>query len=170
MRKVQMAKRASSKVADWREGRRIRAYELKQAGWKQKDIAAALGVSNGAVSQWMRRAQGTGAEGLRRHPARGASSKLSAMQLEQLPALLAQGAEAYGFRGNVWTYERIRYVIQQEFGVSYHADHMNFILKKIGWTRQKPRKRAAQRDESAIAEWKADWSQVEKKPQRKGEP
>jgi predicted transcriptional regulator len=42
---------------DWREGRRRRAWELKEAGWKQQDIAVALGVSGGAVSQWLTRAR-----------------------------------------------------------------------------------------------------------------
>lgn len=54
-----------------REARRIRAYELRQAGWKQKDIAVALGVTKGAVSQWMSRARQGGVEALRRHPAPG---------------------------------------------------------------------------------------------------
>jgi hypothetical protein len=35
---------------EWGEGRRRRAWELKQQGWKQQDIAAALGVTPGAVS------------------------------------------------------------------------------------------------------------------------
>jgi len=42
------------KKADWREERRKRAWALKEAGWRQKDIAEALGVSEGAVSQWLK--------------------------------------------------------------------------------------------------------------------
>jgi transposase len=87
-------------------------------------------------------------------------------QFAKLPEVLGRGAEAYGYRGNVWTYERVAAVIAQEFGVKYHPDHMNFILKKIGWSRQKPRKRAAQRDEEAIQEWQEDWPSVEKKLRR----
>jgi DNA-directed RNA polymerase specialized sigma24 family protein len=56
---------------DWREGRRRRAWELKEQGWKQQDIAAALGVTPGAVSQWLSRARQGGVEALRRHPAAG---------------------------------------------------------------------------------------------------
>ena len=58
----------SSQAADWREGRRIRAWELKQEGWKQRDIAQALGISAGAVSQWLKRGREGGVEGLRRRP------------------------------------------------------------------------------------------------------
>ncbi len=86
---------------DWREGRRRRAWELKEQGWKQQDIAAALGVTPGAVSQWLKRAREQGVEGLRRHPAPGRQPRLTPEQVAQLPELLAQGAEPYGFRGQV---------------------------------------------------------------------
>ena len=88
---------------DWREGRQRRAWELNEQGWKQQDIATALGVTAGAVSQWLKRGREQGVEGLRRHPAPGPTPKLSAAQVAQLPALLEPGAEAYGFRGQVWT-------------------------------------------------------------------
>src|SRR5947209_8685983 len=92
---------------DWREGRRLRAWDLTQAGWKQKDIASALGVTAGAVSQWLRRARDGGVAALRHRPAPGAPPRLSAAQREQIPALLARGAEAYGFLGDVWTCPRV---------------------------------------------------------------
>ncbi|MGZ3665160.1 MAG: helix-turn-helix domain-containing protein, partial [Ktedonobacterales bacterium] len=76
----------STKTAqlDWREGRRRRAWELKQQGWKQQDIAAALGVTPGAVSQWLKRGRAQGVEGLRRHPGPGRQPRLSAEHLAQL--------------------------------------------------------------------------------------
>jgi len=91
------------RTTDGREYRRLRAWELKQQGWKPKDIAEALGVTPGAVSQWRQRARAGGKEALQRCPAPGRAPRLSAEQKEQLPALLAKGAEAYGFRGAVWT-------------------------------------------------------------------
>ena len=53
----------SKQATDWREGRRLRAFELKQQGWSQQRIAEALGVSKGAVSQWMKRARRRGSRG-----------------------------------------------------------------------------------------------------------
>jgi transposase len=94
--------RQEKKQLEWKEGRRRRAWELSQQGWKQKDIAAALGVSKGAVSQWLKRARKEGIEALRRHLASGRPPKLSAEERAQLPGVLAQGAEAFGFRGQVW--------------------------------------------------------------------
>jgi putative transposase len=122
---------------DEREARRLRAFELKQAGWKQKDIAQVLGVTKGAVSQWMSRVRTGGVEALRRHPAPGAVSRLSAEQLQRLPMLLKCGARRYGYPDDNWTYPRIQLVIEQEFRVHYVAQHVARIVKRIGWRRYK---------------------------------
>src|SRR5215217_4743853 len=145
-----MEKTLSSQATDWREGRRLRAYELKQQGWKQTHIADALGVTEGAVSQWMRRAREEGVEGLRHKPPPGATPRLSKDERARLPELLAQGAQAHGFRGDVWTCERVAIVIRKEFGVSYHPAHVSRLLKALRQSLQKPQRRANQRDEEAI--------------------
>src|SRR5919199_4978620 len=100
---------------DWREERRLRAWALHQQGWMGTVIAAALGVSKGAVSRWLKRARVGGAEALYSQPPPGPSPRLSPEQLAQLPDLLARGAEALGFIGAVWTAKRIAAVIRQEF-------------------------------------------------------
>lgn len=56
----------SKRASDWREGRRLRAWELKGEGFSQQEIANALGVSKGAVSQWMKHAREGGIESLKR--------------------------------------------------------------------------------------------------------
>ena len=141
---------------DWREWRRLRAWELKQQGWRQREIAAALGVTEGAVSQWMSRGRQGGIAGLRHRPPPGPSSRLTAEQLAELPILLARGAEAFGFRGQVWTARRVTDVIRREFGVQYHINHVGNLLRAAGWTPQKPLRRATQRNEGAIKQW---WSE-----------
>ena len=92
---------------DWREGRRLRGWQLYQQGWKQKDIAAALGVTEGAVSQWIKKGKTQGVHALRRQPPPGRPCKLSKQQKSELPAQLSAGAEAFGFRGQVWTSKRV---------------------------------------------------------------
>src|SRR3712207_2204817 len=105
----------SKEATDWREGRRLRAFELKREGWSQQRIAEALGVSKGAVSQWMKRARdGGGVEALKRRPTPGARPRLSEERRAKLPELLERGAEAHGFRGEVWACERVAIVIRKE--------------------------------------------------------
>ncbi len=160
-----MEKTLSSQATDWREGRRLRALELKEQGWKQSQIADALGVTEGAVSQWMKRAREEGVGGLRHKPPPGATPRLSEDERAKLPELLAQGAEAHGFRGEVWTCERVAQVIRREFGVSYHPAHVSRLLKALRQSLQKPRRRAEQRDEEAIERWKEKkWPSLKKGP------
>jgi transposase len=149
-----MEKTLSSQASDWREGRRLRAFELKERGWKQTKIAEALGVSEGAVSQWMKRAREQGVEGLRHKPPPGATPRLSEQERAELSELLARGAEAHGFRGDVWTCERVTIVIRREFGVRYHPAHLSRLVRKLGLSLQKPMRRANQRDEEALERWK----------------
>jgi transposase len=156
---------SSQQATEWREGRRLRAWELKQEGWKQQDIACALGVSKGAVSQWMKRAKQEGIEGLKRRPPPGAEARLSEDERAKLPELLARGAPAHGFRGEVWTCARVGEVIRKEFDVSYHPAHVSRLVRALGLFLQKPVRRANQRDEEAIRRWKeVRWPELKKGP------
>jgi transposase len=135
---------SSQQATDWREGRQLRAWELKQEGWKQQDIACALGVSKGAVSQWMKRAEQEGIEGLKRRPPPGAEARLSEDERAKLPELLARGAPAHSFRGEVWACARMGEVIRKEFDVSYHPAHVSRLVRALGLFLQKPVRRANQ--------------------------
>jgi transposase len=157
--------------ADWREERRKRAWSLKEQGWQQKDIAVAWGVSEGAVSQWLKRGRAGGVEALNAHPPQGMSPRLTAEQKAQMPGLLAKGAQAYGFRGDVWTASRVAKVIDHIFGIRSHRDHVGRLLREAGWSRQQPLERATQRDEAAIKAWSEQrWPAIKKKPSRKRPP
>ncbi len=141
---------------DWKEGRRLRALELHEQGWTGRRIAEALGVSQGAVSQWLKAAREGGREALRRRRRGAKAPKLTAEQRAQLPTLLARGAAADGFIGDVWTTARVAEVIRREFGVRHHPAHVSRILTAIRWTVQKPVKRSTQRNEAQIAAWREE--------------
>ena len=166
-----MSTTSSDPPLSWREGRRRRAWELHQQGWTQCQIATALGVSQGAVSQWLQRATTEGVEALRPHPAPGPRPRLTPRQWAQLPALLAAGAEAFGFHGAVWTRRRVAHLIYEQFGVRYHPRHVGRLLDQLDWTVQQPLQQASQRDEAEIAAWYAtEWPRIKKKPIKRGEP
>lgn len=141
---------------DWREARRLRAWELHLQGWSQSRISDALGVTQGAISQWIHRALSGAQEALRSHTGSGAPCRLSKKQLQLLPKLLAKGAEDFGYRGDVWTCARVATVIERTWNVRYHRCHVSRLLHDIGWSSQRPVVRASQRDEPAIATWKAE--------------
>src|SRR2546425_10861849 len=157
------------KKADWREERRKRAWKLKEKGWQQKDIAVALGVSEGAVSQWRKRGREGGIVALNAHPPKGMTPRLTAEQKAQIPALLAKGAEAYRYRGEVGTASRVAKVIEQTFGIRYHRDHVGRLLREAGWSRQQPIERATQRNEEAIKQWSEQrWPAIKKSRRGQG--
>ncbi len=148
--------------------RRKRAWALYQAGWAQGQIAEALGVSPGAVSQWIQRARQGGAEALETLHTGGRPARLSQADLRRLVKLLSKGAGAFGFRGAVWNNPRVAHLIQREFGIRYHPAHVSRILKRLGWTPQKPIVRAKQRNPREIEHWWQErWPQIKKRPSKK---
>lgn len=164
-----MSKRKSNSI-NWKERRRYHALKLKRSGWKQSDIALALDVSKGAVSQWIKIAEEEGKAGLRARPHTGRIPDLTFAEKQLIPDLLSHGAEAYGFRGDIWTCARVRKVIEWEYGVSYHKSHVARVLKDLRWTPQMPMERASQRDEVAIARWRSEiWREMKKKRVWSGE-
>ena len=135
---------------------------------KQKEIAEALSVTAGAVSQWIKRGLEHGREALRGRIAKGGAPQLDSEQVAQLPSLLDQGAEVYGFRGKAWTAERVARLIKKQFGVSYHPAHCSRLLQKIRYSVQKTEEKATQRDEQAIETWKTEqWPALKKSGNRR---
>jgi transposase len=154
----------SATATNWREGRRLRAWELHEQGWRQSQIAAALGVTSGAVCQWMRRVRdGGGPEALRKRKAPGGQPRLSVEQQSQVLAWLREGAAAHGFRGELWTRKRVAVLIEGKLGLRYHPGHVSKLLQSWKWSSQKPEQRARQRDEAAIEQWvKERWPAIKK--------
>jgi len=121
------------KKSDQRTALRMRAWELKKLGWKQKDIASSLGVSQTAVSNWVRRVRQGGPQSLRTRYSPGAPSRLNAEQQASLLKLLEESPATHGFTQRNWTYFLIADLISQKFSVTYHQSHIPKLLKKLHW-------------------------------------
>lgn len=148
---------------NWREYRRLRVWEMHQQGYKQKAIAEALDLTPSGVSRIIGRGKAGGVAALQHHKPSGRQAQLSAEQRQQLLAELAQGAEAHGFAGDVWTTRRIAQFIAQRFGVKYHHDYIGPLLRQLGWSAQRPVVRATQRNEAAIEQWvEVTWPELKK--------
>ena len=160
--------RGDEAIRDWREGRRKRAFELMRQDWAQHQIAEALGVSEESVSRWMARRQEPGEDAWRTRSQPGRPLKLAQTQRDLLPDLLSHGAEAFGFRGEIWTCARVALVIKQEFGVTYHRAQVSRLLKALDWSPKRPIIRARQRDDAAVERWKQErWPELKKRPHGK---
>ena len=147
------------------ERRRHRAIELLSEGYQPVQIAKALGVDRRSVRRWKASFQGSGTKALKARPAPGRPPKLAIRDLRKLERSLLKGAKSAGFSTDLWTCPRIVQLIQSQFHVSYHVDHVGRLLHSLGWSPQKPERRAVERNESAIAHWvKTQWPKIKKKP------
>src|SRR5215469_1774198 len=141
-------------AAELERRRRLAVARVRQ-GEKPTVVARVLGVNRNSLYRW-RKAAERGPAALAAIPPRGPAPRLSDAQLRELEQLLAQGAARHGWPNRLWTTARVAQLIRRHFGVSYHPDHVGrFLRRRLGWSPQKPRRRARERDEEAIARWTA---------------
>ncbi len=107
---------------DWRTKRRLQAWELKEKGWSQRQIAAELDVSEGAVSQWFKRAKSHGVNALMPKSGRRNRQALSLNQLQRLADCIEFGASAFGFDDNSWTRDRFCWLIENKFNIKIEEE------------------------------------------------
>ncbi len=137
------------------ERRRKRAVQAVADGESRKTVATVFGVHYKTVSRWVRAARRPG--GLEAKPQPGPTPGLTAADLRRLEAMLAKGAKAHGWRNELWTAARVARLIERRFHLDYHPEHVRKILKhRLGWTSQKPRRKARERDDKEVARWVGD--------------
>ena len=159
--------RTTTCYKSWHEGCRFRAVELFKRGWTQATIAIALGLSQSAVSKLLKKAREHGSDSLYTQPMSGRPPRLTPAQIEELGALLKQGATAHGFVGNVWTSPRMATLLERHFGIYLSDRQVLRILHQMHWSRQKPARMAIQRDEAAITRWiKKRWPYLKRLARR----
>ena len=148
------------------EKRRRRAIALLRSGKPYRWVAQRLKSSLSSVVRWWQAHQKGGPKALRSKPTPGRLSGLSESQKKKLCALLLAGSRKAGYTTDLWTLKRIASLIGKHFGVSYGATGVwRLLVHDLGWSCQKPERRAIQRDEEYIAHWKkAVWPRIKKRP------
>lgn len=145
------------------EQRRRKALELLQEDVSLHEVARRIGCHPSSVLRWRDRKHAFGEEGLKVRSSPGRPSRLSTEQKQRLLELLLQGPGAFGWRTQVWTTGRIAQLIESQFHVVYHPDHVGRILHSLRWSPQKPERRAPERNEEAIQQWKTkNWRRIKK--------
>ncbi len=145
------------------EQRRREAAKLFAKGVRQAEVARRLKVSRQSVSRWFSLWQEHGVAGLAGAGRAGRRSRLTDEQRAQLDTELRRGPTEHGYATELWTLARVAEVIEKTTGVRYHPGHVWRLLTELGWTRQRPARRAVERDEEEIARWvKEDWPRIKK--------
>lgn len=152
------------------ERRRMQASQLFERGLSKAEVARRLQVSNESAGRWHRAWQHGGKAALK-HPGRaGRKPRLQPLDRVQLTADLQAGPEkTLGHATALWTLPRVAALIHQRFGHRYSTAQVSRLLRQMGWSCQKPARRALERDEAKIRRWKARrWPAIKKKPVGKG--
>jgi transposase len=140
------------------EAERLRAAEMFGQGARQAEVVRALGVGRSTASKWHTAWREGGRAALQARRNTGRPPRLTEAQRAQLDVELLRGPRAHGYETELWTVSRIGRLIRKLFGVRYHDNHVWWLLRRMGWSCQKPARRAKQRDEAAIERWrKVEW-------------
>lgn len=146
------------------EKRRKAAIELLNQGHAPVEVASLVGVDRRSVRRWNAAYKKQGQKGVEAKLAPGRPPKLDAKNKKKLEKALLKGAKAVGFYTDLWTCPRVALLVEKLFGVRYHAHHVSKLLHSLGWTPQKPMRRARERDEKEINRWvKEEWPRIKKK-------
>lgn len=153
------------------EQRRRRAIALLDQAYTQAEAARMLDVTPGAVSQWKKRRDEHGLTALKAKPHPGPTPKLSDGHCRKLLRLLKQGPVRHGYQTERWTLPRVVDLIQRHFGVTYDQSGVWHVLNRLGWSCQKPEKRARERNEAAIKRWRTrQWPRIKKSAAKRETP
>ncbi len=159
-----MAKTGLSEAAK----KRIKAGRMLLAGKACAQVALAVGVARQTVYTWKRLLDEGGIDALRGVPERGRPAQLDARQLAALRAAILQNPTEHGFGTELWTLKRVGAVIERQHGVRFSQTHVWRILGEMGFSPQKPEKRAIERNDDAVRAWKRrTWPALKKKPSGK---
>jgi transposase len=151
--------------ADLLEDRRRRALALLDAGNSLNEVGRQIGCNPSSVMRWRDARRRGGARALEVRFSPGRPWKLDPAQRKRLVRLLLKGPMAQGYRTNLWTTARIAELVERQFGVRYHPDHIGRLMHSLGWSPQKPERRALERDDEEIERWKQkDWPRIKKTP------
>lgn len=147
----------------------MRAAKMFEEGATQSEVARRFGVTRTTASRWFATWRGGGTEALRSAGRRGRKPRLSGEELRSVERALLEGARAHGFPTDLWTLERVAQVIRKRTGKRYHPGHVWRILRRMGWSLQRPARRAAERDEKAVRRWRKDrWPKIVRGARRRG--
>jgi transposase len=145
------------------EARRRRAMALLGGGRSLTEVARKVGCHPSAVMRWRNAARRGGPGALCAKAVPGRPARLRRRQTDRLVRLLLQGPLSRGYSTDVWTTKRIADLIAAEFGVRYHRDHVGRLLHRLRWSCQKPDRRALERNEERIEQWKREeWPRIKK--------
>lgn len=136
------------------ERRRVQAGKLFEKGASQVEISKKYGVSRAAACQWHKMWKKNKKKGLLSKGAPGFDSKITEAKKKKLKDIILKGPIKSGYETDFWTVERIREVTKKKLRISLGYTRVWNAVLSLGFTCQKPERRAMERNEKSITDWK----------------
>ena len=166
-RLIRLSQQAEREGA-YRVAKRLEAVVLNSEGHSSGEVARILKAPRSRVSEWLSLYETHGTEGLLEGYRSGRPAALTEKQRQELSDIVDSGPVSYGLDTGIWTSPIIAWVIEQEFGVTYHPGHVRKLLHDLGFSLQRPRRGLARADAKPQDQWhRHTYPNLKKKPSRK---
>jgi putative transposase len=152
------------------EKRRLEALSLLSDGISQSEVARRLKVSRQAVSKWVAAERAGGEKALASKGKPGRKTAPTPAELKKVEAALMKGPVKNGYRNDLWTLRRVAEIFARVTGRRRPSISRTWgLLREMGWSCQRPARRARQQDADAVAEFREQtWTAVKKTPEISG--
>ncbi len=145
----------------------MRAASMFGAGHSRADVADALGVSWRATHDWYKRWNAGGAHALKAGDKPGPAPKFDDNEVEAIRQGLLGGALAQGYSNELWTLRRVSRMVKELTAKKTSPSEAWRLLRRMNWSPQKPERKARERDQGKIEQWKKiDWPALCEKAQK----
>lgn len=132
---------------------RIQGILMSLDGYSTGEIAQRLKLHRSTVPAWIDHWNDYGEEGLWEGHRSGRPPELTIPDRQKLCDILDSGPVAYGLETGIWTSPLVSQVIEEEFGRQYHPGHVRKLLKRFGYSMQRPTTSLVQADLSQKRKW-----------------
>jgi len=142
---------------DAQETLRIRAVKAVIKGMPQKAAATAFGVTPCIISRWMAKYRLDGWKGLqkKKRGPKDSAGLLCGWQAAAICNIIRdRHPEQMHLPFALWTSRSIRLLIKKKFNITLSARSVRRYLKRWGYTPQKPKRVAYEKDPKAVEQWK----------------
>lgn len=133
------------------------AVKRVESGESPEAVAAGLGINRRTIYRWLSAYHYGGAGALKAKPIPGAPAKLDAKQMAKLARIIRnKDPLQLKFEYALWTLAMIRELIRREFGVKLSEVSVGRLMKRLGFTPQRPLYRAWQQDAQLVERWQQE--------------
>lgn len=154
------------------EALRMRTVRAVINGMTQTEAAKRFGVTRGTVNLWVNRFHREGERSLKARKQgrpKGGGNLLGLQAAQIVRTITDKTPEQIKMPFLLWTREAVQMLIEQKTGVRYSLQHVGRLLRRWGFTPQKPVRKAWEQDAKAVEYWiSEEYPKIRSKARKQG--